>query len=75
MPFVVHGTVHRFDSVVELLERCRSRFPGSSVGTVNEHGDFILRVRGRASFDSLIAHFEGSRRYLVMLPDVEPALG
>lgn len=61
--------LQRFDSVAELIERCRARFPGAEIHTENKDGDFLLHVRsGSWHFESLIVHFEGERCYAVMFP-------
>ncbi|MCP3670146.1 MAG: hypothetical protein GY814_06870 [Gammaproteobacteria bacterium] len=71
MGFIEQGTIHRFNSVTELIALCRTQFPSAKASAANNSGDFILRVRGGGlRFDSLIVHSEGSRCYLVMLPEV-----
>ncbi|KIG13832.1 Bifunctional protein: zinc-containing alcohol dehydrogenase [Enhygromyxa salina] len=69
MGYIVQGTLHRFNSVTELVARCHAQFPRAEARTVNERDEFVLQVRGiGVAFDSLIVHFEGSRCYAVMLP-------
>ncbi len=61
------GRLHRFASVTEIVAFCRARYPGADVRTLNERGDFLLRV-DEPHFESLIVHFEGEGCYAVMLP-------
>lgn len=66
------AALHRFGSVTELVAFCRTRYPDTNVRTLNERGDFLLRV-DEPRIESLIVHFEGEGCYAVMLP--EPAVG
>jgi len=62
-------TVLRFDSVTELLRSCNERFPDAKVETETRAGEFVLHVHGESlDFTSMIAHFEGSRCYMVEFP-------
>ena len=66
------AAVLRFDSVTDLLESCSQRFPQARVETERHLGQVMLRVRGESlDFTSLIAHFEGSRCYMVEFPLLE----
>lgn len=62
----------RFDSVTDLVQCCVERFPGAEVATESRAGEFLLHVRGDSvAFTSQIAHFEGSRCYMVEFPRVD----
>lgn len=70
---VTTGAIGRFDSITEMIEFSRDFYGARDVESGHVDGELVLLVRPPAGppFYSLIVHFDGERRYVVMLPHVK----
>lgn len=66
------GTVHRFDTLSELVKFCRTRYRTDAVRTIWQGEELLLQVDrpGGRSFESPVQHGGGEESYAALLPDV-----